>query len=101
MSAKPLGIMGGPVGPHNDAMCVVVCGTCWFCIWSGEYLSAGDPIWSGKSPTGTMLVFSGFFFFFCFSRFARNGLCTNNQQVKCAVLHNLPKAFKQLRHICK
>ena len=37
MSVKPLGIMG----PHNDAMCVVMCGTCWFCIWSRVHVSLG------------------------------------------------------------
>ena len=26
---------GGPLGPHIDAMCVMVCSTCWFSIWSG------------------------------------------------------------------
>ena len=53
----------------------------WWCVvpagfasgW--RYLAAGDPIWSGKSPTGTMLAFYWTFLlllhFFFFSRFAR------------------------------
>ena len=81
----------------------------WWCVVpagfaSGRgYLAAGDPIWSGKSPTGTMLAFYWTFlllFLYCFfSRFTREGLCTNNQKVKCAVPHNLPKALKQLKSI--
>ena len=82
----------------------------WYVVPAGfaylrGYLSDGDPICSGKSPIGTMLAFCWTFillFLFCFfSRFAREGLCTNNQNVKCAVLHNLPKTLKQLKNICK
>ena len=88
-ACKAPGSWGGPLGPHIDAMCVVVCGTCWFCIMTG------DPTWSGKSPTGTMLAFywSFLLFLFCFFSLFARGLCTNNQKFKGEVLHNLPKAL--------
>ena len=61
----------------------------WWCVVpagfaSGRgYLAAGDPIWSGKSPIGTMLAFYWTFlllFLYCFfSRFIREGLCTKKK----------------------
>ena len=52
-----------------DAICVLMIGACWFCVWSGG---------RGVSCSWTI-----------------------NQKVKCATLHNLPKALKQLKNICK
>ena len=36
--------------PHNDAMCVLVCGTCEFCVWSGGILRLGLPSVQGGLP---------------------------------------------------
>ena len=70
---------------------IVVCGTCWFCIW----FMTGDPTWSGKSPTGMMPAFywSFLLFHFCFFSLFARGLCTNNLKFKSEVLHSLPKAL--------
>ena len=76
--------------------CVVVCGTCWFCIWSGVSVSYdwGPHLVRKVSHwhDASFLLEFLFCFFVFFSLFAR-GLCTNNQKFKGEVLHNLPKAL--------
>ena len=82
---------------HIDVMCVLCVAPAGFASGWGGDLEAGVPICSGRSPSDMMLAFYWTFPFL--SRFAREGLCTNNQNVKCVVLHSLPKALKQLKNI--
>ena len=82
------GSWGGPLGPHIDAMCVVVCCTCWFCIWSGVSYDWGPHLVrkvSNWHDASFLLEFS-FSFFVSFLRLPEDYvLIIKNLMVECSI----------------
>ena len=96
------GSWGGPLGPHIDAMCVVVCGTYWLCIWLGVSYDWGSHLVRKVSywhDAGFLLEFSSFLFvsFFCLPK--DYVLIIKNLKVKCCT--TCPRHWEQVKNICK